>query len=305
MSEGATYDRLAAAARDAGHRDITPSRVHRWVRDQLLPGTVQRIPRGRHGFAAEPSAQAREQLLALCAMRSHTKRLDQLAVLLWAAGWEIPLPRIRRALRTYAPRPVEPPKPSERDEAEWQLAKMAYKHAPGIQAHFGWRGVGREQVADAVLPTFMRLAGLRGKTNERDAAVIEQLTGLTRARHDTIGDVNPWLQSPPSQASAMAAELSFSVLDDIATNATDQDLENAGRRLRFWLETAPKVAELAADGGDPEFAALHVFASVRPNRAVEGLALMLFFDRLGLSETHDQLIAGITELVTASARDSG
>lgn len=296
MSEGATYERLAAAARDAGHRDITPSRVHRWVRDQLLPATVQRVPRGRHGFAAEPSTQARKQLLALCAMRSRTKRLDQLAVLMWATGWEIPLARIRRALRTYAPHPVAPPKPPERDEAEWQLAKMAYKYAPGIQARFGWRGVGREQVAEAVLPIFRRLAGLRARIGERDAVVIEQLTGLTRARHDTVGELDPWLQSAPSQALATATELSFSLADHIATNATDQNLNDAGRRLRFWLETAPKVAELVAAAGDPEFAALHVFATVRANRAVEGLVLMLFFDRVGLSSTHDELIAAITDL---------
>ncbi len=126
-------------------------------------------------------------------MRAHSKRLDELAVLLWIDGWEVPLARVRKALHAYAPAPRPVPKGAARDELDWQLGELAYKIAPRIKARFGRRGVDREQIADAVLPILQLSAGLRGRIRKRDAEVVEAFTGIERGRSDSVSGVEPWL----------------------------------------------------------------------------------------------------------------
>lgn len=302
MTERPVYESLAATARAAGHTDVTASRVHRWVRDRLLPATGRQIPLGRAGFRTERSVAAEAQLLALCKWRRHTKRLDELAVLMWADGWEVPTDRIRRALRSFLPRSL--PKASSRAERarlQEQLEELAYKFAPRAKARFGRRGVQREEIAEALLPILQRVAGVGGRIRNVDAEVIEQLTGQDRARTDAVGGASPWLQTPPIESLRLATELSFESVAEIVSAVTDLDLERARPRLRFWLFEAPELAVRVAARGDPGFAGFHLFAMLRLSAAVEALVLMLFFDRLELGGNLDELIADLSEILGREA----
>lgn len=298
MAERPVYEALAASAGAAGFENVTASQVHRWVRDRLLPATGHQVALGRPGFRTVRSPAAEAQLLALCAWRRQTKRLDELAVLLWADGWDVPIARIRRTLITFGPKSLpNTTGRAQRADLHEQLEEMAYKFAPRVKAHFGRRGVEREQIAEALLPLLQVIAGLGGRIRKADARVLESLTGVNRGRTDSANNVAPWLQTPPLEAAGLATEFSLASVTDMTANATDQELDHARRRVRFWLSDAPELARRLGQNGDPEFAGLHVLASFRPNRAVEALVLMLFFDRLGLSSSQDELIAGLSEII--------
>ncbi|MCV0384753.1 MAG: hypothetical protein K5799_15130, partial [Erythrobacter sp.] len=282
---------LAEAARGSGYLDVTPSRVHRWVRERLLPATGRQVSEGRAGFRTEPSVNAQAQLLALCAWRKETKQLDPLAVLLWMDEWDVPLERVRRALRSFVP--TDPPRPrnrAEREELEERLDVMAYKFAPRVKARFGRRGVEREEIADALLPILRRVAGLGGRIRNQDAVVIERMTGQDRARVDATPTEAPWLQTPAAESVEMASGLTFQTASSIV-DVSDEDLHRAKPRLRFWLRTGPAIAKQVAARGDPEFAGLHSFGIQPPKAAVETLVLMLFFDSLGFGTELDGLVA--------------
>lgn len=294
MSERPIYRVLAEVARGAGYGDVTPSRVHRWVREHLLPATGRQVPAGRAGFRTEPSAEAQAQLLALCAWRQETKQLNQLAVLLWMDGWEVPLGRVRQSLRSFVPK--DPPRPgnrTEREALEERLEVMAYKFAPRAKARFGRRGVEREEIAEALLPIVRRIAGLGGRIRKQDAAVIERMTGQDRARTDATPTAGPWLTTPGVESVEMATALTLQTARSLA-EAGDEELERARPRLRFWLVEGNAIAGHVAAHGDAEFAGLHTFAVQPPKLAVACLVLMLFFDRLGLGSNLDRLIAALS-----------
>jgi hypothetical protein len=292
MSERPIYGALAEIAHGAGYGDVTPSQVHRWVRDRLLPATGRQVSAGRAGFRTEPSLEAQAQLLALCAWRNETKQLNQLAVLLWMDGWEVPLARVRQSLRSFVP--TDPPRPrnrTEREALEERLEVMAYKFAPRAKARFGRRGVQREEIAEALLPILRRVVGLGGRIRKQDAVVIERMTGQDRARVDATPAAGPWLQTPAVESVQMASGLTFHTASSIV-EVSDEDLERAKPRLRFWIRTGPTIAKQVAARGDAEFAGLHTMAMQPPKEAVETLVLILFFDRLGLGRNLDGLIAG-------------
>lgn len=295
MSERPIYGALAEVARRAGYTDVTPSQVHRWVRERLLPATGRQVPEGKAGFRTEPSKEAERQLLALCAWRLETKQLNQLAVLLWMDGWEVPVARVRHSLGSFAP--SDPPRPrnrTEREALEEHLEVMAYKFAPRAKARFGRRGVQREEIAEALLPILRRIAGLGSRIRKQDAAVIERMTGQDRARVDATPTAEPWLVTPAVESVEMATGLTLHQASALA-EATHEELDRAKPRLRFWIRVGPAIAALLAPRGDAEFAGVHTLGMQPPKAAVETLALMLFFDRIGFGSDLDGLIAGLGE----------
>jgi len=82
---------------------ITSKQLDRWRADRLLP-TPQAVGRGRgQGVLRESSPRTVEQLVELAHILASDRSLDRAAFRLWIGGYEVPLPRVRKALSKLIP----------------------------------------------------------------------------------------------------------------------------------------------------------------------------------------------------------
>jgi hypothetical protein len=205
-------------------------------------------------------------------------------------GWDVPLERLRRSLRSFGPSaPPRLRRRADREALEERLEEASYRMAPRTKSRFGRRGVEREEIAEALLPILRRTVGLRGRIRKRHATAIERMTGQDRARVDATPTAGPWLRTPAVESVEMATGLTLETVNSIVEAGADE-LERARPRLRFWLVTGREIARRVTALGDPEFAGFHLFGMQPPKAAVETLVLMLFFDRLGFGDDLDGLI---------------
>lgn len=92
---------LCALAHAHGY-SLSPAQLARWQRGGLLPHPRHHgLGRGR-GSRAVYAPVVSEQVLLLCALRVRTRRLRDLAWIVWWAGFPVALPVIRAQLHTAA-----------------------------------------------------------------------------------------------------------------------------------------------------------------------------------------------------------
>jgi hypothetical protein len=264
MTLARRYERLAAAAREAGFGRATPSLVHSWRRSGLVPRTtIRHVGFGRRSFV-EPDGLV-EQVLALCRLRyDHGIRSHALlACCLWADDYPVAPESARRGLAalidllpTYVRRYRQEGDPLDAvDDLAFVLASRRSGLLPSMPDSLDrpllHRGL-YEVLAGALLPDGTGLPDLEG------LAYIEEITGLARGRVDRLGDAQPWLPEG-EPGSAMLEGLrgtSGPVLQETLAAASDGDLEVARRRAADLRRRWSVLGKVLGYVGGPDFAGL-------------------------------------------------
>lgn len=296
MAESPLYRQLAMSAASWGC-DLSAAQIHSWVRKRLLPPLARRRSLGRHGFRSELRPEAIGQLRALCRLRSYTKRLDPLRLLLWIEGWPVPLGDVKAALRRQLP---QPPAGRIDDDLLDQLSGQALRKAVGFRRALGRTGLTKLEAAEAGEYVAARLLGERPEPSESLKSILDRALGLDRARRDAFDTARPWLEQPPD-VSAMFDGLSLSELYDLASTVSTEELDRARSRAAFLVWEFPRMIELLEILGGRNFGGLHSASRLGPRDAGLAVLIAVRSHRQGLSPNFDELVAGLQTDEMASA----
>lgn len=283
------YRELAAAAHAAGHTDVSPTQIHEWVMDGLVPPTSRQVSVGRRGFTSVREPGVEEQLLALCHLRRETKSWDRLAILLWLDGWPVAADRLKSAL--LAELPVAPEKRRWTEKELDQLGVIADRRGPSLAQRLGIGRIGRRVAADGLyLLVSIALGTVRG-VDEDAARTIERVAGMDpRARTDTIDGVGPWLTgSAAAGLDGFARAFSISRVQDLVEEATDADLAAARERARFLARDFPVMVRVLELTRGRNFAGLRLVGRLVSRMPHLAVAMALYAEGARLADGLDEL----------------
>jgi hypothetical protein len=149
MSSNTAYEssqHLLLLAQNHGY-EVSAAQLARWHRAGLLPRPRQQALGRAQGTQTLYPPGTGEQLLFLCSLRSHQRRLTLLAWKLWWAGYPVSLPVIRRQLQ----------KASTRLSHYVQLFLVMKSSAPTVETTV-------QEVSELMLDDIERLSRVRLKS---------------------------------------------------------------------------------------------------------------------------------------------
>ena len=155
-----TSQQLITIAHEHGY-GISHTQLSRWHRAGMLPRPRQRASGKARGTQSLYPAYTGEQLLLLCTLRTHERRLSTLAWRLWWNGYPVDLSIIRERVRiaaTWLSRTqaalISLQATAQNDDEQWvdwleQFATCTLAYKPLRRA--------RKRIGRADFPTFMRI----------------------------------------------------------------------------------------------------------------------------------------------------
>ncbi len=222
---------LIDAAKAAGFR-ITSKQIDRWRLDELLPEPVA-AGRGRgSGIARVAPAETIPQLSALCACLKRSRSFDRAAFALWIDNFNIPLSRVRTALKKMA---TVAPASLAGMSKEQRAIVLAEAEGEAVEQRTTPKGV-RSYARQRKLAPFLEKM-VSGTTSddptlwpeaERQtfAHDFEELSGLNKGR---VGapelNVKPWVKGDTSETVIEALALAHNfhtVVDDSSPEQFDR-----------------------------------------------------------------------------------
>lgn len=250
---GHHYRRLAAVAHAANFGAVTPWAIQSWVKHGLLP----RVRYEHVDFGVRVAAgtdEIEEQLLALCQRRYHYRIRSHvdLALALWMDGWDVEETVVRDSFRRYVAPVADLADETRRGDAALRVAELPSQ----------WSRIGRGEIATRALALdtlFGLISGARTGSGSdlSQLALLEQASGLDRARTDRLGGKGPWLPTAPGVglrqgAEGLAAPRVLAALEA----ATTAELEAARTRAAALHEYFAVAIPMVAIGFGPDFAGL-------------------------------------------------
>ncbi len=214
----ALIDEAAALGIEVGSKQID-----RWRTEKLLPTpTAEGRGRGK-GIARTAPPGTVAQLVALAKFLKEERSFDLAAFRLWIDGYDIPIERVRRALREIVPRTADPQK----------VAEYSTKIADGLHRKKGVSKQVRALSRDGGFYTLfdtMATAAFGGQVSieqqKQAAREFEAATGLDKARSDTLPGIGPWLSGETTPDFMEAMSLSSEWLTCL-DSVTDEQLLQA------------------------------------------------------------------------------
>lgn len=251
--DGETTETLIATA--AAHDyTVTETQLVRWHREGLLPPIGQPLARrflgrGRGSETLYPAGTS-AQLLALCGLHAHERRLVPLGWSLWWQGYVVSPTLIREALQHLA---------DNWSHAVWQVRNEGVPDAPrrtridqpplrAARDRTGRKGflIFRDLMVQI-------MTGTVGEWTDEEREAFERAMGLDRARTDHIGDVEPWYQGDTVvDAQVLASAVAPHRLRASVSNTSAETFATARGELRDFftlLDDVRHVAELLAGQG--------------------------------------------------------
>ncbi len=237
-----TSKELLACAKTHGY-DVTEHKLARWRQEGLLQSPEQRaLGRGLGTQTVYPPG-TEEQLLALCAIHGHERRLGYVAWHLWWANYEVSLDRIRSFISSvtvewdrHAPELMDP-RTGPTDEG-YKMASRATKERLGQPLSGMRRRVGKERfgiflsvLLEAISGAFDRFSVETTENPEEDERrIVERGLGLKQADAEPgLGiDIEACLRSMGwlTGKGSLQQELGY---------LTDEQLLEARNEVRSWL----------------------------------------------------------------------
>jgi hypothetical protein len=235
---------LIAEAAAAGVR-VTGKQIDRWRLEKLLqsPGKAG-AGRGR-GVRRPAPAGTTLQLLRLHQLLAQDRSVERAAFRLWVEGYEVPLERVRAALRKLRPDPA-------------RLAGLTSEKVSNAAEHYSetlrkkTRTPKRvkKMADDGSLPPFLEKILSIGMGRETDPRSLpkfgedfERYAGLDRARSDHLEGKQPWLTGDIEPQMSIIAQVLPKMHPGLVDEATDEEYERS--RLAFRsLDALRRCAEL-------------------------------------------------------------
>jgi hypothetical protein len=231
---------LIDAAKAAGFK-ITSKQIDRWRLEELLPEPVA-AGRGRGGGVARvPPAETIPQLLALCACLKGSRSFERAAFQLWIDNFNIPLSRVRAALKKMATVAPATLAAMSKDQRAIVLADAETEAAEQRTTPKGVRSYARQ---GKLAPFVEKMVG--GTTGdprlwpeaERQAFAhdFEEVSGLNKGR---VGapelNVKPWIKGDTSESVVEAVALAH----NFHTAVDDSSPEQFDRARRVFRNLEP------------------------------------------------------------------
>lgn len=261
-----TASELLSHIRGQGYNDTSDSQIERWYENDCLPRPRQTYITGVRGSTSRFPAQAVAQALAICRLqRVRRYSFDELRILLWREGFQIPPDQVRLSLQRIIERLRDALhshwKASWRDilEAAEGFAALILPHL--ARTLLGRHIKGKLSAADQASYLTMQFQLLLGGAPAfaagdeyvaEDGKVVDiplselvvQIHGLERAQTDTLGGAKPWL--PPDIAPtlielARKQVFSFEYMLTVIQDATPCALERALADRHVMIDLFPEV----------------------------------------------------------------
>jgi hypothetical protein len=221
---------LIDAAKAAGFK-ITSKQIDRWRLEEILPEPVA-AGRGRGGGVARPApVETVPQMLVLCTCLKENRSFDRAAFRLWIDNFNIPLSRVRTALKNMATVAVAALGAMSEEQRAIVLADAETQAAEQRRTPKGVRSYARK----GKLAPFVEkmVSGTTGDPRlwpeaERQefARDFEQVSGLSKGRAGAPElNVKPWIEGDTSAAVTEAIALAHNfqnVLDDSSPEQFDR-----------------------------------------------------------------------------------
>ncbi len=237
-----TSKELLSLAETHGY-DVTDHKLARWRHEGLLQSPEQRaLGRGRGTQTVYPPGTS-EQLLALCAIHDHERRLDYVAWYLWWADYDVSLDRIRSFISSvtvewdrHAPELMDPRRGPT--DAGYKMASRAARERLGQPLSGVRRRVGKERfgiflsvLLEAISGAFDRFSvEITGNSKEDERGIVERGLGLKQA--DAVPglemDIEACLRSMGWLTGKGSLQKELGCL-------TDEQLLEARNEVRSWL----------------------------------------------------------------------
>lgn len=294
------YRELATVAHAAGFTDVSPTQVHEWRVDGLLPPTGEQVSAGRRqGFATVRTPGVEEQLLALCDVRRETKSWNRLAILLWVDGWPITIERLKTAVLAEMPGRIDVSGPS--DKVFDQVDELARRRGPGLFRQLSLGRIGPRVAAEATYLALLQGFGRLGELDETGERTVRRAAGLTRSSSSDADDPAPEPAGPASRSFGEFLGL-FPVahLHAVVEGASGVVILAARPRARLLLRDLPdlvRASELV--GGRPTARSLGGVGTLgRLLPRVPGLAVAvpIILAEAGLADRFDAALDPLRKL---------
>lgn len=296
--DGETTETLIAAAAAHGHA-VTETQLIRWHREGLLPPIGQPLARrflgrGRGSETVYPAGTGR-QLLALCELHAHERRLMPLGWSLWWRGYAVSPALIRAALQQLA---------ENWSHTVWRVRNEGVPDTPrrtridqpplrAARDRTGRKGfdVFRELMVQIMTDTV-------GEWTAEEREAFERAMGLDRARRDHVGDIEPWYQGDTVEdARALAGAITPHRLRASVASASAETFATARGELREFLallDDVRHVAERLAGQGAFGLGAAPRIDALADDDVMAFFLLWLSFWRLpGIAEGCRRIIAAM------------
>jgi hypothetical protein len=235
---------LIAEAAAAGIQ-ITDKQIDRWRLEKLLqpPG---KAGAGRGRGVRRPAAEGTtQQVLRLHQLLAQDRSVERAAFRLWVEGYEVPLERVRAALRKLRPDPA-------------RLVGLTSENVSNAAEHYSetlrkkTRTPKRvkKMVDDGSLPPLLATIlslGLGRETDPRSLPKFgedfERYAGLDRARSDHWEGKQPWLTGDMESQMSIITQVMPKIRPGLVDEATEDEYERS--RLAFRsLGALRRCAEL-------------------------------------------------------------
>lgn len=240
-SSTATADEVIEAARSAGFR-VTHDQLRRWHLAGALPRPTQTSLGRPFGTVTLYPAEAKRQVVRLCQLHRHEKRLSHIRWALWWEGYAIDT-TVARSFLAYVAGDLD----KTLSKVRWLLADddaanvlfeksitTRISHALVRQVR---KRVGRQrfpQVMDLILRVSIgSFSGYALYGDEQE--VFEKGLGVDRARTDRMYLAPPWLQDSEEPLVRLSALLKNASFTSTLDGADDRELEEARGELRRFM----------------------------------------------------------------------
>jgi len=278
-----TEQELLAAARRQGHK-VSADQLKRWRRADLIPRPVQAHQPGVRGSRTTYPPGTLRQLVRVCELHTHFRKLDRVRFELWWAG-EFPgdLQPIRDYLTGRLDRLLGPLRDLRgRYEKPFDAALSVVESEGPRPRDPLLRAIRRLAQTDENLRSVMvaMLTNLFGGDAEWEskgggpgdgdpsrAELAELASGVKRAKSDTAHSGQPLLDSTANIVEAIQRIVSSGVIDldhpgGAITAATDQQLVRAAKAALILMEGLKAFARVTTRVHGRDYAGLGILAGL-------------------------------------------
>lgn len=276
--------------------EVTPKQIDRYRAEQVLP-SPGRAGRGRGRGVHRPLGERdAEQLVRLCAYLDEDRSLHRAAFRLWVEDYEVPLARVRRALRCLAPDPRKIASISDESLATQSHAfseqLLERKRVPSRVKKMIRAGTLQPLINSTLA---MGLNRPRTQDDKTFADTFEKFSGMDRGRVDHWEGKQPWLSDDSSPRVAEIAEIAHDLSPELAVYATDEELLQA-KALFIYVEKLGRCVEFLQERhGENAFGlSMLVRSPLGVPRAQEGP--VLFLGLLLIARANPSLVENITSM---------
>lgn len=250
---------LVRLAIEAGYTDVTPRKLERWHKGDLIP-RPRRIHLGYgKGTRSDYPPETLSQMLALCRLHGTEKRLDVIRLSLWIEGYPLPLHPLKESLESQILAPMREFTPPTRDKlaaSEKIASEVLHKRARSRYMGKVKRRFSEMEHAHTMLTmVFQMLQGGKplfepnwetlGTGNISTSAIFTRGLDLVKAQTDIIDGGKPWLPDDISDDLNNMSDsglLAIKKLSAVLERSTYADLEQARHDFNEFVVALSKIA---------------------------------------------------------------